>query len=177
MLKCLRVSSVLYTFAQRTRKRKKIKMKNFIEIQNKVIEKYRIKLDPHSKCWRRTHAHVKERRVCKWKQMNSMRSTFTLLHEIGHIETKTSSMRRSESEYYATCWAIDRCKEYGLEIPENILHVYQLYILEEIVRGKRRGGTGYKEMNIYTYAGINKTIKQFKKELSPAWVRYLEPWV
>lgn len=115
----------------------------YTEIQNEIVKRYRIKLDPQSTCWRRTHAHVRERRVCKWCQKNSMASTFTLLHEIGHIETTKSTMRRCESEYYATVWAIDRCREYGLDIPDKIINDYQEYIDEELARGKRRNGSGY----------------------------------
>lgn len=118
----------------------------FKEIQDQVIEEYRIDICDGTKCkndWRRTHAHVKIRRVCKWKQSSSIQSTFTLFHEIGHIETTKSTMRRAESEYYATVWALNKCKEYGLEVPEKIINVYQRYIDMEIDRGKRRGGTGY----------------------------------
>ena len=60
----------------------------YLDIQKEVIEKYRIDICDGTKCendWQRTHAHVKERRVCKWKQQNSVQSTFTLFHEIGHI--------------------------------------------------------------------------------------------
>ena len=118
----------------------------YIDIQNDVISKYRIDICDGTKCkddWRRTHAHVKIRRVCKWKQSNSVASTFDLFHEIGHIETSKTSMRRAEAEYYATVWAIERCKEYGIKIPEKVIKVYQDYIDLEIERGKRRGGTGY----------------------------------
>ena len=42
------------------------------EIQNEVIKKYRIDICDGTRCkdgdWSRTHAHVKTRRVCKWKQ-------------------------------------------------------------------------------------------------------------
>ncbi len=118
----------------------------YIDIQNDVISKYRIDICDGTKCkddWRRIHAHVKIRRVCKWKQSNSVASTFDLFHEIGHIETTKTSMRRAEAEYYATVWAIERCKEYGIKIPEKVIKVYQDYIDLEIERGKRRGGTGY----------------------------------
>ena len=152
-------------------------MDRFKAIQDDIISKYRVKIDPHSKCRMRTHAHVNERRVCKWVQKNSFESTFTLLHEVGHIDTKKSSLRRSESEYYATCWALDRCREYGLRVPEKTLHVYQWYILLEVARGKRRGGSGYGEMNIYKYYGIDKTIKQFVGELETAWARWIGPWI
>ena len=82
-----------------------------VEIQNEAIQKYRIDICDGSKCnndWSRTHAHVKQRRICKWKQCSSIKSTFELFHEIGHIETHTSKMRRCESEYAATVWAVER---------------------------------------------------------------------
>lgn len=116
---------------------------NYKEIQDHVVQKYRVDLCDGTKCdndWRRTHAHVKGRRVCKWKQANSVQSTFTLLHEIGHIETTKSYMRRCESEYHATVWAIERCKEYGIAVPEKEIREYQAYIDMEHDRGVRRGG-------------------------------------
>lgn len=144
----------------------------FIEIQNEIIRKYRIDLCDGTKCeddWSRTHAHVKERRVCKWKQMPTMRSTFTLLHEIGHIETTKSSMRRAESEYYATTWAIDRCKEYGITVPKKTLFVYQRYIILEKQRGLRRGGKGYGELNLYKYAGYDVTEEEVLNACNQKW--------
>lgn len=120
----------------------------FVEIQNEVIKKYRIDICDGTKCsndWQRTHAHVKERRVCKWKQSNSIKSTLTLFHEIGHIETTKSSMRRCESEYYATIWAIEKLKEYGVldKVSNAQKKLYQNYIYMELDRGLRRGGKGY----------------------------------
>ena len=119
----------------------------FKEIQNEVIKKYRVDLCDGTRCedvdWGRTHAHVKTRRVCKWKQANSVQSTFTLLHEVGHIETTRSWMRRADSEYHATVWALERCKEYGIEVPAKTIREYQDYIDREKARGLRRGGTGY----------------------------------
>lgn len=125
------------------------------EIQEDVILRCRIDICDGSKCkndWRRTHAHVKERRVCKWKQANSIQSTFELLHEIGHIETTKSYMRRAEAEYYATIWAIQRCREYELTVPDSIIKKYQAYIDMELERGKRRGGKGYPiMMSLYEF--------------------------
>lgn len=118
----------------------------YTEIQDEVVKKYGIDLCDGSKCkndWSRMHAHVKERRVCKWKQKNSLRATFDLFHEIGHIMTTKSSMRRCEEEYYATVWAIETCKNYGLVVPENIIRIYQDYIDMEMERGIRRGGNNY----------------------------------
>ncbi len=73
--------------------------------------------------------------------------------------------------------AIDRCREYNLAIPEEVLHIYQRYILYEVAKGKRRGGTKYSEMNIYRYAGIDKSIKQFKKEIEPKWAVWINKWI
>lgn len=129
-------------------------MGKFTEIQNEVIKKYRVDMCDGTKCkddWSRTHAHVKKRRVCKWKQKNSIEATFELLHEIGHIETTKGWMRRAEEEYYATVWAIDRFREYGLEVPEKEIKGYQEYIDEEIARGQRRGGAGYGNLNLRQY--------------------------
>ncbi len=110
-------------------------MLKYKDFQNSIIKKYNIDLCDGSKCkndWHRTHAHIKERRICKWNQKNSIRSTFDLLHEIGHIETTKSSMRRAESEYYATKWALERCAEYGLTVPRSVIELYQNYINTEI---------------------------------------------
>lgn len=119
----------------------------YINIQNEVIKKYRIDICDGTKCddgdWSRTHAHPKKRRVCKWKQHNSIRSTFTLFHEVGHIENNNSTMRRCEEEYHATVWAIQKAKEYGLAIPEELIARYQRYIFMELRRGLRRHGYNY----------------------------------
>ena len=126
-------------------------MGRFIDIQNDLISTYRIDICDGTKCdddWSRTHAHIKIRRICKWKQCNSIRSTFTLMHEIGHIETTKSYMRRAESEYYATKWALAMCKTYSLDVPESIIKRYQDYIDMEVARGKRRGGSNYSDMQL-----------------------------
>lgn len=120
----------------------------YTEIQNEVIAKYRIDICDGTKCkndWQRTHAHPKQRRVCKWKQANSVESLFTLLHEIGHIENNNSKMRRCEQEYYATVWAIDILKAYGIvdKVSNKTKKLYQDYILRERARGMRRGGANY----------------------------------
>lgn len=124
----------------------------FTEIQDDIIQKYRVDICDGTRCkdgdWDRTHAHVKQRRVCKWKRANSVQSTFTLLHEVGHIETTTAKMRRAESEYYATVWALERCKEYGITVPEKTLSLYQNYIDYTKRRGERRGGSGYGSLNL-----------------------------
>lgn len=145
------------------------------QIQDDIIKRYRITLDPNSKRLKQAHAYPKERRVCNWIREDTIRSTFTLLHEAGHVETHKTNMRRSESEWYATTWAIDRAKEYGLKIPYPILYAYQHYILLEIYKGLRRHGSGYGEMNLYRYAGINKSAKEMT-QLFPWAVHILKDW-
>lgn len=117
--------------------------RKYIEIQKAAIEKYNIRINPYSQCRARTHAHIRKRTVCKWDYKNSAAATFTLFHEIGHIENNNSRMRRYEQEFYATEWAIERCREYGVVIPEKIRREYEDYIQRELDRGLRRGGTGY----------------------------------
>lgn len=149
---------------------------NLREIQDDIVQRYRIKLDPESKCRTRTHAHPKQRRVCKWVHKNSMPNTFTLFHEIGHVETHKSWMRRCEQEYYATIWAIDVWRnKYGLSITEKLLYKYQNYILMEIYRGKRRHGKGYGVLDLYKYAGIHKTKAEMKK-LFPRYESVIDEW-
>lgn len=131
-------------------------MGKYIDIQNEIIQKYRVDICNGDKCksdWSRTHAHVKERRVCKWKQVNSIESLFILLHEVGHIETYRSTMRRCESEYAATVWAIDRLREYGLlgKLSNKVKKLYQDYIFMELDRGLRRGGNGYPSREALTF--------------------------
>ena len=116
------------------------------QIQEDAIKRYRVTIDEESKCRRRMHAHVKERRICKWHPKNSALATFELLHEIGHVETKTGLMRRCESEYAATQWALERCNEYGVIVPDNIIKRYQDYIWRELDRGIRRRGNFVPDM-------------------------------
>ena len=111
------------------------------EIQDEVIRKYRVKINTYSDCWGRMHAHVKTRTVCKWKPASSLKATFDLFHEIGHIETTKAEHRRCEAEYYATVFAINLFQEYGLEIPEHTFKEYQDYIFMELDRGLRRHGS------------------------------------
>lgn len=117
--------------------------KTMKQLQDEIIKKYRMTIEENSTCRMRTHVHPKKRKICKWKQCNSVKSTFTLLHEIGHCENNNSKMRRCEQEYYATQWALDRCKEYNIDVPENIIERYQNYIYRELDRGLRRGGANY----------------------------------
>ena len=123
---------------------------SYREIQDDIIEKYRVKINTNSNCWSRMHAHVKSRTVCKWKPKSSAQATFDLMHEVGHIETTKAGMRRVEQELYATLWAFDRCREYGMKIPKSIWTEYKEYIEDELDRGIRRGGSGYPEIDLPT---------------------------
>lgn len=144
---------------------KKVSRKGYISLQNEFIEKYRIDICDGSKCeddWSRTHAHVRLRRVCKWKQANSFKSTFELLHEIGHIENNNSKMRRAEEEFYATTWAIDRCLEHQIAISREEIERYQRYVDMEKSRGQRRGGACYGELDLVKYFDmqLNKLLAE-----------------
>lgn len=124
----------------------------YIDIQKDIIGRYNVIVSPNSCCNMRTHAHPSSRRVCKFHPTNSAQSTFELFHEIGHIETTKSNMRRCEEEYYATVWAIDKFKEYGLTVPDSIIQKYQTYIDRELGRGLRRNGFGYDvDMDLYKH--------------------------
>ena len=118
------------------------RMKTFSQAQQDSIKEYRITINECSSCWGRTHAHPKKRMVCKWHPKNSIQSTFDLFHEIGHVVTYHGNMRRCESEYHATVFAIKECEKHGLEIPEKILDKYQRYIWMERDRGLRRHAEG-----------------------------------
>lgn len=116
----------------------------YTEIQQELVKQYRIDLCDGTKCKNdrsRTHAHLRGRRVCKWCAKNSFESTFTLMHEIGHIENNWAGLRRCEEEYFATMWAIQKCKELGMRIQKKTIKFYQDYIDLEIERGVRRGGS------------------------------------
>ena len=121
---------------------------NYREIQNEVIRKYRVTINENSKCWDRMHVHPRKRMICKWHPKNSSVATFELLHEIGHLENNTSSMRRAEQEYYATVWALEQCEKYGVRISEKLWLRYQAYIDMEKDRGIRRGGKRYGELQL-----------------------------
>lgn len=53
---------------------------------------------------------------------------FDLLHEIGHIMTNNTKMKRCEEEFYATQWALDNSKKYGVKVSRDRLSEFQNYI-------------------------------------------------
>lgn len=55
-------------------------------------------------------------------------SLFAFLHEIGHILTNTSKMKRCEQEYAATQWALDEARKIGFAVPYGFIVTYQNYI-------------------------------------------------
>lgn len=125
-------------------------MKNLKELQQEVITKYRITINENSTCRMRMHAHPKKRMICKWHPKSSVLATFELLHEIGHCENNDGTMRRCEQEFYATQWALDICREYGIDVPEAIIDRYQRYVYRELDRGLRRGGSSYPSREFMT---------------------------
>ena len=138
--------------------------RQYIDIQNDIIRKYKIKIVKDSKCRSRTHAHCDgTRRICKWESVNSIKALFTLAHEVGHIMTYHTKMRRCESEYYATVWAIQELNRRNIKAPEKIIARYQRYIYNELNRGLRRNGTGYmskEEMNLDNALNIELKLKK-----------------
>ncbi len=60
---------------------------------------------------------------------------FDLLHELGHIHTNTSKMKRCEQEFYATQWAIERFEEYGLKLPPTRQFDFQKYVWDCLITG------------------------------------------
>ena len=150
----------------------------YVNIQVDAIAKYRVSVSENCThgYHRRTHVHVRERHICKWRYKNSYTNTFTLFHEIGHIENNSAGMKRAWQEYHATTWAIDRMLEYGLGISDTEVLLYQGYILSEIARGRRRGGdmTGYEELNLFKYIGIDISLEDAYNECTPEWQKYID---
>lgn len=62
------------------------------------------------------HKGPENRRIRNWKQENTVKSTFVLLHEIGHLYGRYDY--KVEDEYKATEWALRRCLELHL-IPDR----------------------------------------------------------
>ena len=84
--------------------------------------------------------------------------------------TFKSKMRRVESEYFATIWALDQCKKYGIEVTDKIMNTYQRYINRELQRGLNRGGGNYRnsyDLTQYDSAEIVELkIKNPKQQIS-----------
>lgn len=55
-------------------------------------------------------------------------SIFDLLHEIGHLETNSASMKTVDKEFLATVWAIEKIKEYNIKLSKERKELWQNYI-------------------------------------------------
>lgn len=55
-------------------------------------------------------------------------NVFEFLHEVGHLETNTTKMKRCMQEYLATQWAIDEYQKYGIKPSKETIDIYQEYI-------------------------------------------------
>lgn len=55
-------------------------------------------------------------------------SLFAFLHEIGHVLTNKSDMKRCQQEFLATQWAIKEAKRIGFDVPPSYIKTYQDYI-------------------------------------------------
>ena len=114
-------------------------MNNYMALQEQAIRDYRIVMRPDSDCWKRTHAHVDQRMICKHTPKESYASLFLLLHEIGHIETHKPGMKRCEQESEAVRWSIAKLRELGLPVKRRQLASYKKYVRMTYDRGVRRG--------------------------------------
>ena len=72
---------------------------------------------------------------------------FAFFHEIGHIETNTTKMKRYYQEYLATEWAVKKSKEIGFKPSDKILKTYQNYIWKWRDFSERRSKTSVMSAN------------------------------
>lgn len=76
-------------------------------------------------------AYIQSRKIVipnKVKNHQTEWTLFAFLHEIGHIKTNTSDMKRYEQEYLATKWALEEAKKIGFNVPTRFINTYQNYI-------------------------------------------------
>lgn len=109
------------------------------------LDKYKITLCPRTvcTCWSRTHAHVKERKICKIDLPKSRVALFDFLHEVGHIVAEkanyTSNVPRALAEYNATQWGITEMQRSNISVPRKQVKSYNRYVKNKLARGLRRG--------------------------------------
>ena len=106
-------------------------MKTLSEIQYNIINQYKSTIDFRVCSNEVAYCYVPEKIVYIYNRnllYPSVESLFDLLHEIGHIMTNTSKMKRCEEEYYATQWAMKEIKSYDLNLPEKRKQEFQDYI-------------------------------------------------
>ena len=105
--------------------------KSLLEIQNEIINMYKDTIDfriDNKDC---AYCYVPEKIIYlngKDLLYPTVESLFDLLHEIGHILTNTSKMKRCEEEFYATQWAITEIKKYGYTLSDKRKDEFQQYI-------------------------------------------------
>lgn len=105
--------------------------KSVLQIQNNLMEKYRDTISFRITNEKGAYCYIPERIIylsCNNFLNPTPNSLFDLLHEIGHIMTNKSGMKRCEEEYYATQWAIEEIKKYGYEISNKRKDEFQQYI-------------------------------------------------
>ena len=107
----------------------------YIALQNKLIEEYGITLCdgcnpeycelcdnygsvPH-RCAYYSPETGENKRIGNWKQENTVKSTFILLHEIGH--TVYFHPISIVNEYMAYVFAIKMCKDLGLNLSRDLV--------------------------------------------------------
>ena len=77
--------------------------------------------------------------------------------------TYKTKMRRCESEFNATVWALQELDKYNIQVPINIIDKYQRYINMEYNRGLRRGANfniSKDDLNISNYKYVKLNVKK-----------------
>lgn len=107
--------------------------KELVNLHNYVWLKYHNKMEIvfENENDRDFYALIVSRKVILPKSIKKEQtewSLFAFLHEIGHILTNRSTMKRYEMEYLATQWALDEAKRIGFQVPREYISTYQRYI-------------------------------------------------
>ena len=105
--------------------------KSPLTIQTELYEKYKNEIEFRFTSGEVPYSHVPEKIIyLKLKAFfePTISSVFDMMHEIGHIKTNVSGMKRCEEEFYATVWAINESKKYKLNLSQKRKDEYQNYI-------------------------------------------------
>jgi len=110
----------------------------YIAIQNHLIEEHKVILcdgmidgcqcEYHRRSAHRCAYHKgdRNRKIRNWKQENTVKSTFILLHEIGHLQKHYEY--RVEDEYRATEWALHKFRELHIHPDRDMITDKQIAI-------------------------------------------------
>ena len=104
---------------------------------NKIVSKYSKEMWIHEgDCGNdnRAYSYVLRREIVLPKEYFTNPSEWAilvLLHEIGHIKTKTNKMKLYEKEFYATQWAATEAQILQFNIKAEWKKAYQDYILDK----------------------------------------------